>query len=198
MFYEINFPEGIAIKSISSINYNVNIITNKAGKEQRILSREQGQLNFKINTTSKNQNEINELICFFRNVKGNLYGFRFKDFLDYKVINQIIGIGDGVNNNFQLIKSYNINSEININRKILKPKFATVKIFINNIEINSGFEINYTNGQIIFIKPPLNNEVISTNFEFDTPVRFKNKELEISILSNNLREIKNLELIEII
>jgi uncharacterized protein (TIGR02217 family) len=44
----------------------------------------------------KKQAQIDELIAFIRARRGKAYGFRFKDWTDYKATGQLLGIGDDV------------------------------------------------------------------------------------------------------
>ena len=39
MFYDIKFPEHISNKFSTEINFNTDIISNKNGREQRVLNR---------------------------------------------------------------------------------------------------------------------------------------------------------------
>ena len=41
----------------------------------------------------KKQAQIDELIAFFRARRGKAYGFRFKDWTDYKATGQLLGDG---------------------------------------------------------------------------------------------------------
>ncbi len=64
----------------------------------------------------KNQTQLNELIAFFRARKGRAYGFRFKDWTDYKAIGELIGTGDDAETTFQLVKRYPSGSVTEIHR----------------------------------------------------------------------------------
>ena len=201
MFYEINFPENISIKSKYYIEYNTNINKSKNGREQRISNTEEPLLYYNIVSGIKTKDDIDSIIKLFKLVKGRAIGFRFKDWLDYSVKNQTIGIGDGETKEFQLIKSYTtaLNDEnITHIRKITKPVKSTVDIFVNGVNYNNNLNIDYTSGKIVFNNPVAINEVITANFEFDVPVRFDNDTLEISMRNVNSGELNNIKLVEII
>ena len=201
MFYEINFPENISIKSKYYIEYNTNINKSKNGREQRVSNIEEPLLYYNIVSGIKTKDDIDSIIKLFKLVKGRAIGFRFKDWLDYSVKNQTIGIGDGEIKEFQLIKSYTtaLNDEnITHIRKITKPVKSTVNIFVNGVNYNNNLSIDYTSGKIVFNNPVVINEVITANFEFDVPVRFDNDTLEISMRNVNSGELNNIKLVEII
>ena len=144
----------------------------------------------------KTKAELDEVITFFRNVRGAGYGFRFKDWTDYQAENQYIGVGNGKTKEFQLIKSYRVSDNIVYYRKITKPVISTVRVFINDIE-SKDFNIDLTTGLITLNTVPEIDSIIKANFEFDVPVRFENDIMEITMNSINSGNIKDITLIEI-
>jgi uncharacterized protein (TIGR02217 family) len=197
MFYEINFPDSIAFNSINSLSFETNVVRSKNGLEQRNCNRDYPLLNFKIFNTFKNKQEIEQILVFFRMTKGKLNGFRFKDWLDYKAENQIIGVGDGENKVFQMKKIYQT-SDYFVVRNITKPVQNTVEVFINQINCNNLIQsIDYTLGLILFLEPPTEGNIITFSCEFDVPVRFKSDTLDVILIEKHSYEINNLELVEI-
>ena len=195
-FLEIRFPDSISFNSSTILEFNTTIITSKNGKEYRNVNWNNNKMKFNIVNGIKTKTELDEVIKFFRNVKGKAYGFRFKDWTDFSATNQQIGIGDGETKEFQLIKTYTINGNT-YTRKIKKPVISTIKVFLDGIETND-FSIDLTNGLITFEVAPSDTTIITANFEFDVPVRFNNDLLEVSLNSLSSGKINNLELIEII
>ena len=195
-FLEIRFPESIAFNSSSILEFNTTIIKAKNGYEQRNINWNSNKMKFNIINGIKTKTELDELITFFRNVRGAGYGFRFKDFTDYIGENQYLGVGDGETKEFQLIKSYRVSDNIVYYRKITKPVISTVRVFINDIE-SKDFNINLTTGLITLNTVPEIDSIIKANFEFDVPVRFENDIMEITMNSINSGNIKDITLIEI-
>lgn len=195
-FLEIRFPESIAFNSSSILEFNTTIIKSKNGYEQRNINWNTNKMKFNIINGIKTKAELDEVITFFRNVRGAGYGFRFKDWTDYQVDNQYLGLGDGVTKEFQLIKSYRVSDNIVYYRKITKPVISTVRVFINDIE-SKDFNIDLTTGLITLNTVPEIDSIIKANFEFDVPVRFENDIMEITMNSINSGNIKNITLIEI-
>ena len=195
-FLEIRFPDSISFNSSTILEFNTTIITSKNGKEYRNVNWNNNKMKFNIVNGIKTKTELDEVIKFFRNVKGKAYGFRFKDWTDFSAVNQQIGIGDGKTKEFQLIKTYTINGNT-YTRKIKKPVISTIKVFLDGVKTND-FSIDLTNGLISFEVAPSDTTIITANFEFDVPVRFNNDLLEVSLNSLSSGKINNLELIEII
>ncbi len=195
-FLEIRFPESIAFNSSSILEFNTTIIKAKNGYEQRNINWNSNKMKFNIINGIKTKAELDELITFFRNVKGAGYGFRFKDFTDYQAENQYIGVGNGEIKEFQLIKAYRVSDNIVYYRKITKPIISTVRVFINDIE-SKDFNIDLTTGLITLNTTPEIDSTIKASFEFDVPVRFENDIMEITMNSINSGNVKEIILAEI-
>ena len=195
-FLEIRFPESIAFNSSSILEFNTTIIKAKNGYEQRNINWNSNKMKFNIINGIKTKTELDELITFFRNVKGAGYGFRFKDFTDYQAENQYIGVGNGEIKEFQLIKAYRVSDNIVYYRKITKPIISTVRVFINDIE-SKDFNIDLTTGLITLNIAPEIDSTIKASFEFDVPVRFENDIMEITMNSINSGNVKEIILAEI-
>lgn len=194
-FLEIRFPESISFNSSSILEFNTTILKTKNGNEARNINWNINKMKFNIINGIKTKAELDEITSFFRNVKGCGYGFRFKDWIDYSVAAQQIGLGDGNTIKFQLIKTYTISGNTYA-RKITKPVISTIRIYLNGIE-SDDFGVDLTNGLITFNTAPAMDAVITSDFEFDVPVRFNSDILEISLETINTGKIKELELIEI-
>jgi uncharacterized protein (TIGR02217 family) len=89
--------------------------------------------------------QIDELIAFFRARRGRAYGFWFKDWTDYKATGQLLGTGDDVQTQFQLVKHYPSGSVIEV-RTITKPVAGTVEVYLDGIEQLSGWSVDTTTG----------------------------------------------------
>ena len=86
-----------------SINFNTEINKNKNFTEQRIKLSNDCYNTYILNYNNLTHYNLEERGSFFNIVKGRYSTFRFKDWSDYKVINQLIGSYNGLNN-FQLIQ----------------------------------------------------------------------------------------------
>ncbi len=194
-FLEIRFPESISFNSSSILEFNTSIVTTRNGSEQRNINWNSNKMKFNIINGIKTKAELDEIISFFRNVKGCAHGFRFKDWSDYQVENQLVGIGDGEKKDFQLIKYYRINGNYYI-RKITKPVISTIKMFVNGVRTNN-INVDLRTGIVSFNEAPANDATVNATFEFDVPVRFNSDVLEITMETINTGKVKDITLIEI-
>ena len=180
-FESPRFPENISYLARSNFGpgYKTTIATTASGYETRIASwaqaRHAGDMAFGI----LNQDDLDNLISFYHGALGNAHTWRFKDWNDYKscklkntiaATDQLIGTGDTVETEFQLIKTYDyLNDTV---RTIKKPVAGTVKVALNDVEQGSGWSVDTTTGIITFSSPPGAGVTIKAGYEFDVPCRF--------------------------
>jgi uncharacterized protein (TIGR02217 family) len=144
----------------------------------------------------KKQAQIDELIAFFRARRGKAYGFRFKDWTDYKATGQLLGTGDDALIQFQLVKHYPSGSVIEV-RTITKPVAGTVKIYLDGIEQLSGWSVDTTTGLVTFGTPPALGIEVTADFEFDVPVRFDTDHMAVTIESYRLHAWQQIPIVEL-
>jgi uncharacterized protein (TIGR02217 family) len=143
----------------------------------------------------KKQAQIDELIAFFRARRGRAYGFRFKDWTDYKATGQPLGTGDDAQTHFQLVKHYPSGSVIEV-RTITKPVADTVKVYLDSVEQLLGWSVDTTTGLVTFsAAPALGIEV--ADFEFDVPVRFDTDHMAVTIESYRLHAWQQIPIVEL-
>ena len=208
-FHEVQFPDDISYGSIGGPGFNTNIIETSSGQEQRIARWSNPRNTYDVAYGVKTFDQLGTLRNFYIARQGPVFGFRYKDFLDFTTAanhrdafafdDYQIGVGDGIETNFQLIKEYSSGAVIRT-RKILKPVSGQVKTGIDSVEQVSGWTVNTTTGIVTFTSAPLMGEVIQAGFEFDVPVRFgegADQSLEMSIDTFSTGGAPNIPLIEL-
>ncbi|KIE05620.1 hypothetical protein NF27_DP01640 [Candidatus Jidaibacter acanthamoeba] len=194
-FIEQRFPENISYGSSGGPCYSTDVITMTSGYEQRNINWQQSRNQYNVAYGIKTEEHIKELIAFFRICKGKAIGFRFKDWNDYTAKNQLIAIGDGKKNSFQLVKTYKTVA-VKEQRIISKPVPGKVKIFLDDNEYKE-VEVDYTSGIVTFKTPPAADVKITASFNFDVPVRFDTDSLLTSIEAYQTHSLNNIPLVEI-
>lgn len=178
-FHEIRFPDDISYGSGGGPEFSTDIIITQGGFEKRNSNWANARARYNVAHGVKTEAQLAELIAFFRARKGRAHGFRFKDWTDYQITGQVIGIGNGTQTTFQLIKDYtSSNTET---RTILKPVSGTVNIYIDAVLQTSGVTVDVTTGIVTFSSAPSADVIISADAEFDVPVRFDTDRLSASL-----------------
>lgn len=195
IFSDYRFPTDVSYGMSSSTCFDTEVVETHTGHEYRNIRNPFGRNKYGLVGGVRTNEQTQQLINFFRAVRGRAIGFRFKDWLDYQSRNQEIGIGDGKTKVYQLIKTYSLGGILE-SRKITKPVYGTVEIFIANKKTRL-FKIDYDNGAIIFPRAPTKGSKIAANFEFDVPVRFNSDVLSASIENFDVNSFEHIELIEL-
>jgi hypothetical protein len=83
-FHEVRFPDNIAYGATGGPEFATTVVATGAGHEKRNVNWAQARGRWDVASGLKKQAQIDELIAFFRARRGKAYGFRFKDWTDYK------------------------------------------------------------------------------------------------------------------
>ena len=136
-FHEVRFPDNIAYGATGGPEFATTVVATGAGHEKRNVNWAEARGRWDVASGLKKQAQIDELIAFFRARRGKAYGFRFKDWTDYKATGQLLGTGDNVLTQFQLVKHYPSGSVIEV-RTITKPVVGTVKVYLDGAPQHSA------------------------------------------------------------
>jgi uncharacterized protein (TIGR02217 family) len=104
---------------------------------------------------------------------AGLDGFRFKDWADFQLDDEVIGTSAGGEETMQLIKTYNFGSASTV-RNIVKPVGQAVLLQDGGALASTT---DTTNGEVTFT-PSGAGKVISATVEFDVPVMFLNDQFQ--------------------
>ena len=194
-FHEVQFPSKIAYGASGGPMFNTSIATTNSGFEQRNINWNTARSSWDISTGIKSERDMSEVLAFFRARYGKAYGFRFKDFSDYKALNQTLATANGTNNKFKLYKNYKSGSGYYA-RRIHKPVKDTLRLYVNG-SISNSHTLDTTTGEITFNLPPRKGSIIKADFEFDVPVRFDIDQIIVRATGPNQFTCDAITLIEI-
>ncbi len=199
-FHEVRFPVRLAFGSGSGIERKTEIVSLASGFERRISPWALGRRRYLIGAGVKSLVDAAELLSFFEAREGRLYGFRFKDFADYKscalnvapsAVDQAIGTGDGAGKVFPLCKAYGA-----VVRPISKPVSGTVRVAVGGVEV-TGFTVDTVTGLVTLVSAPAMGAAVTAGFEFDTPVRFDSERIDLTLEGVDAGRLTAVSLVEI-
>lgn len=173
-FIEERLLDCISYSSSFGIEFNTKIEQIVSGQERRVALWDMPRGKFTVDYSMLTPEHGAILRGAFMACRGSLYGFRFKDWADFKVSKSSLGITKEGSNTIQLTKSYSFGGE-GLKRIIRKPVTGTVKLYINEIE--ESFTIDYSTG-IISFNAEAGGLPIAWSGEFDTPVRFLHDKMD--------------------
>ncbi len=191
------FPDDISYRSRGGPRYLVDITKMTSGWDQRIGLWSYPLHDYDVMEAVKAEIDLYEILEFFHALGGPEIGFRWKDWADYQSnsdmyaaisdTDQQIGVGDGVETQFQLIKTYSKGALDRV-RLIQKPVDTTTIIALDGTPQPSGWTVDTTTGIVTFSGAPANTVVITAGYQMDTPVVFAGERLETAWLAYKLQE----------
>ena len=205
-FHEIRFPTAIAFHSTGGPERKTEIVALGSGFEERNAVWANSRRRYDVGTGVKTFDDLSVVIAFFEARLGRLYGFRFRDFADFKSCSpgasvspadQSIGAGDGETTEFQLTKTY-ASGPASWVRAIRKPVDGAVRVAVAGVEQTTGVTIDTITGLITFASAPASGAAITAGYEFDTPVRFDNDLLSVNLASFAAGEIPSIPIVEVL
>lgn len=205
-FHEVRLPARLAFGSTGGVERRTEIVTLGSGFERRSTPWAQGRRRYLIGANLRSLDDMAALTAFFEARQGRLYGFRFRDFADFKScapseaitpLDQSLGVGDGVRTRFELGKRYGA-GEATPARRIHKPVEGTLKIAVDGVQADPAtFEAELTTGVVTFTTPPAVGAVVTGGFEFDVPVRFDADRIDVTLESFAAGRMAAVPLIEV-
>ena len=204
-FHEVRFPENISRGARGGPQRRTQIVELASGAEERNASWANSRRRYDVAYGIRRVDDIAAVVAFFEARNGRLYGFRFKDWADHKSCapsgnpepnDQLIGIGDGEQTEFQLTKAYASGGQTWV-RTITKPVTGTVRLALGGDELISGWSIDAATGIVKFATAPAEGVAIRAGFEFDVPVRFDTDTLDVTLDIERLGSITSIPLVEL-
>lgn len=206
-FHEIRFPANLSFGAAGGPERRTEIVTLANGYEERNTPWEHSLRRYDAGLGLRSLEDLEAVIAFFEARRGQLHGFRWKDWADWRSVgssralthfDQRLGAGDGVTTQFQLLKTYVSGLESYV-RPILKPVAGTVLAAVGGDPKVEGaeFTVDVDIGVITFAAAPDIGAEISAGFEFDVPVRFDADRIHVSMASFQAGEIPAIPVIEV-
>jgi uncharacterized protein (TIGR02217 family) len=211
-FHEVRFPTDIAIRSRGGPERRTEIVTLGSGREERNARWANSRRRYDAGYGIRSLALLSQVVQFFEERRGRLYGFRFKDRLDFRscapgqtpaATDQPLGTGAGgaAAQGFQLAKTYGA-AFAPWRRDIRKPVAGSVLVAVNGVPKVAGthYALDATTGIVTFPagQAPAAGAAVTAGFEFDVPVRFDADRLDIDLSTFEAGDIPAIPLIEIV
>ena len=206
-FHDVRFPAALSFGSTGGPERRTEIVTLANGYEERNSPWSQSRRRYDAGVAMRSLDDIEALLAFFEARQGQLYGFRWKDWSDYRsclpsvdiaYTDQLLARGDGLTDAFQLTKDYRSGLEV-ARRVITKPVAGTVKIGVDGVAQREGvdFTVDLLSGIVTFAEAPVHQAEVTAGFEFDVPVRFDTALLSMTQTAFEAGEIPDIRLVEV-
>ncbi|WP_164661252.1 DUF2460 domain-containing protein [Tropicibacter sp. Alg240-R139] len=206
-FHEVRFPANLSFGSVGGPVRRTEVVTLANGFEERNTPWAHSRRRYDAGLGMRSLDDIETLIAFYEARQGQMFGFRWKDWSDFKTSkateevsfdDQVIATGDGHTTRFQLSKTYR-SGEYTYQRPITKPVLGSVRIGIEQDELKEtvDYTLDLTTGEVVFVHPPTEQLQIVAGFEFDVPVRFDTDGIQTSVASFQAGDVPNVPVVEV-
>lgn len=207
-FHEVRFPTSISIGSSGGPQRRTEIVTLSNGYEERNSPWAHSRRRYDAGLGMRSLDDLAEVIAFFEARHGQLYGFRWKDWADFKscepskspgFFDQELGRGDGKRTQFPVFKSY-ASGDHAYERRISKPVEGTLRVAVAGWELEEGrdFGFDVETRLLRLSSAPQENAIITAGFEFDVPVRFATDQISANVISFSAGEIPSIPIVEVL
>ena len=193
-FYDVRFLADNSIGSYGGPEFSTNVATTENIVEYRNINWSGSRNRYNLAPAIKSKEQLEYLISFFRICKGRAIGFRFKDWNDYQLKNEIIKVSEDNCKSIQISKTYSI-GKFSSKRIITKPVPGSVEILLNN-QIIHPF-IDHSKGLVFFDNHLKKGDILNIGCEFDVPVRFDIDNLFICSEGKDLFSNQEIPLVEV-
>jgi len=208
-FHEILFPLDVALKSAGGPERRTEIVAFGSGREQRNARWAHSRRRYDAGYGVKTLSALQQVVAFFEERRGQLYGFRWRDRLDHSSaideatlspLDQMLGTGGSAQAQFQLAKTYGSGYAPYV-RPIGKPVPGSVRLAVAGVEANADtdFTCDPATGIVTFLPGhiPASGAAVTAGFLFDVPVRFDTDYLEVDLSAFAAGAIPKIPLVEI-
>ncbi len=193
-FHPVRFPLDIALASRGGPERATDVVTLASGREERNSRWAHARRRYNAGYGIKSRTDMAAVLAFFEERRGRFHSFLWRDALDCRAVDQMIGTGDGETKSFQLTKRYGADFDPYL-RPISKPVAASVEVKVDGLV--TLVETDALTGFVTFTTAPAEGAAITASFEFDVPVRFDTDRLDVELSSFDAAEVPNIPLIEV-
>ncbi|PKP71754.1 MAG: TIGR02217 family protein [Alphaproteobacteria bacterium HGW-Alphaproteobacteria-4] len=206
-FHEIRFPANLSFGSVGGPERRTEIVALANGFEERNTPWAHSRRHYDAGVGLRSLDDVEALLAFFEARQGQLHGFRWKDWADFKSCpssrtvaydDQQIGAGNGIRTQYQLQKTY-LSGGVSYTRPITKPVSGTVKVGVQGHHQAEAvdFAVDLQSGVITFETAPPVGAQVTAGFEFDVPVRFDTDRILVSVASFQAGDLPQVPVVEV-
>lgn len=206
-FHEVRFPTSLSFGALGGPERRTEIVELTSGFEERGTPWAHSRRRYDAGLGLRSLDDVAALVEFFEARQGQLYGFRWKDWADYKsckssadptCFDQLIGRGDEVTSVWSLLKDYPSGGDC-YQRPIAKPVAGTVRVAVGGTPLQEGvhYTVDTVTGAVVFDQAPDMGAEIQAGFEFDVPARFDTDRIQTSVASFRAGDVPNVPVVEV-
>lgn len=182
--------------------FSTRVLTSRSGMEYRAANWSYGKYRWQLSYAVLRQNrggltELQELLGFCLARQGMFEDFLYSDPTDNSVTGQLLGVGNGAQTDFPLVRTLGVWTDPNLVAN------AITAVYVNGVE--QTLTTDYTIEQIgkfgldaiRLTTPAPFGEEVTADFSYYFPVRFMQDDPEFSNIFHQLWEMKKLQFVSV-
>lgn len=207
-FQDTRLPENVERGAQGGPGFSTTVVGRKSGHENRNINWSQTRSSYDIGYGLQRKGagaayDFSTVLAFFYAMNGKGHSFRFKDWSDFQLARQVIGVTNGSASTFQIYKRYSAGAYSH-DRDLTKIVDNTHNVWVNNVAITEGagtsqYQINLLTG-VVTLGATLAAQTgtnVEIECEFDVPVRFDIDDFKVSMTTFEAGSIPTIPLIEV-
>lgn len=176
MFIEERLLDSVSYGTVYGERFRTSIQTMRNKSESRNMEWSESEGEYTLVFDALLEKDRAKVMEVFRTCRGRGIGFRLKNWVDYKVKDEVIGVTTESPQTLQLKLTSTLGG-YSTTKTIRKPVVDTVTIKVDGVP--SGASIDYTKG-LVSVTAPIGS-TISWDGEYDIPVRFASDDIHWSV-----------------
>ncbi len=179
-FRDMRLPDFVSVGAVGGPQFKTTIVPLGSGFEKANMDWQSAACKFDIGHVAREKTLFDATRAFYYVAAGKFYAWRFKDHADYELglsgSPVGIGIGDGSNTSFQLIKPYSF-AGFTYNRILRCIVAATYGLYVDGTQLVEGsgagkFTLDLVQGLATLGTAPASSKVVAAYCQFDVCCRF--------------------------
>lgn len=194
------FDEDIAYGSKGGPGFKTHVFASEGTAESRHQNWTYSRGRWDLSHSIRDMTDMDTIRAFFYNCYGRARGFRFKDWSDFQITDQVVGTGDGSNRVFNLIKEYGTGT-YKYTRRLFKPVSGTISVKVNGVTVSAAtYSVATATGILTFgvLNAPPNGHAVAVTCEFDVPVRFDTDKMSVKHSDHQLQTWDTIPIVELL
>ena len=206
-FHDTRLPVDIERGAQGGPRFKTTVMVLGGGLEKRNIDWATTRGEWDIGYGIDDKDAFSTVLTFFYTRQGRAHSFRFKDWADFAISDQLMFTTDGSTSTFQMFKRYS-SGGINYDRDITKPIASGWVVTVNAVSQTvvyntspsaSQVAINTLTGVVTLgsTHAATSSQAVKLTGEFDVPVRFANDSIDITVEHFDAGNIPQIPIIEV-
>lgn len=206
-FHDVRLPEDVERGAQGGPRFKTTIIGLSSGFEKRNIDWQDARGAWDVGYGIDSDTNFRLTSAFFWARQGRAHSFRFKDWGDYQLEDQLVFTTDGSTNTFTLFKRYT-SGGINFDRPLEKIVSGVGSVTVNAVTQTLVFDAVPASGEVSVAAltgivtlgsthAATTGQAVNMTLEYDVPVRFDTDALDLNLTVFNAGAIPSLPVIEV-